>query len=150
MSKEEWKTIQDFPNYEISNYGNVRKNKVIMTATNDNGYKVICLYNNGKRKKIGIHILVAKYFVDGYKKGLVVNHKDENRANNYFENLEWLTRGGNVQYSLSRPVKSIDDNGNETHYKSISETRYYGYSYGDVQRACETKIKHKGLRWEYV
>lgn len=39
--------------------------------------------------------MVAKHFCDGYKDNLVVNHKDGNKLNNNYENLEWVTRSEN-------------------------------------------------------
>lgn len=38
---ESWKVIYDFPNYEISNYGNVRNNtKIVKAVPNKHGYKL--------------------------------------------------------------------------------------------------------------
>ena len=46
---------------------------------------------DGKRKGFSVHTLVARAFCDGYKKGLIVNHIDGNKLNNYYKNLEWVT-----------------------------------------------------------
>lgn len=45
-----------------------------------------------KSKTYRIHRLVAENFVEGYSEGMYVNHKDSNRENNHFSNLEWVTR----------------------------------------------------------
>ena len=56
---ESWKVIYDFPNYEISNYGNVRNNtKIVKAVPNKHGYNVVVLCN-GIRKSVNIHRLVA-------------------------------------------------------------------------------------------
>lgn len=56
---ENWKVIYDFPNYEISNYGNVRNNtKMVKTVPNKHGYNVVVLCN-GTRKSVNVHRLVA-------------------------------------------------------------------------------------------
>lgn len=56
---ESWKVIYDFPNYEISNYGNVRNNtKIIKSVPNKHGYNVVVLCN-GTRKSVNVHRLVA-------------------------------------------------------------------------------------------
>lgn len=59
---------------------------------NPNRYLSICLCKNNKKKYVQIHRLVAKYFVDGYFHGAVVNHKDTNIHNNNYMNLEWITQ----------------------------------------------------------
>lgn len=92
---EEWKSIDELDNkYEISSLGNVRNvntGKILTGDINNIGYRRIT-YN---KKHYFIHRLVAKYFVEGYEEGLVVNHKDGNKLNNTKDNLEWVTRSEN-------------------------------------------------------
>ncbi|NBV40955.1 hypothetical protein EBR77_03875, partial [bacterium] len=39
----------------------------------------------------------------------IVNHKDENKLNNYYKNLEWLNdRGENIKYSMSKNILQIE------------------------------------------
>lgn len=39
---ENWKVINDFPNYEISNFGNIRnKTKLLKIVPNKQGYNII-------------------------------------------------------------------------------------------------------------
>ena len=66
-----------------------------------NPYLTIILYdNNGKDKTYHIHRLVALHFVDGYFNGADVNHKDGNKSNNIYTNLEWCTRSENQLHSI--------------------------------------------------
>ena len=56
---------------------------------------------NGKSEWYLVHQLVATYFVDVPKRlrdipDIVPNHKDNDGLNNYYKNLEWLTRGENT------------------------------------------------------
>lgn len=53
----------------------------------------MCVSLGSKDKKVVIkpHMAVAFNFVDGYKPGLVVNHKNCDKLCNYYENLEWVT-----------------------------------------------------------
>jgi hypothetical protein len=60
------------------------------------------LYDNGKMKSIVIHRIVALLFIDNPENKQTVNHKDFNRDNNYFENLEWNTITENIRYSFKR------------------------------------------------
>ena len=50
-------------------------------------------------RSLHVHVLVAREFVDGWFEGAEVNHKDFNRANPSWWNLEWVTHKENVAYS---------------------------------------------------
>ena len=63
--------------------------------------------DKGKKKSVVVHRLVAKAFVpnpNGYPQ---VNHKDGNKHNNHFDNLEWVTGSMNLLHAhktgLSNP-----------------------------------------------
>ena len=155
---EIWKDIEGYEGlYQISNMGRIKslprnttKGGIIKTGYLPSGYENAPLCKNGKRKNNLVHRLVAKAFVKNPYNYQEINHKDRNPANNMFSNLEWCTHKDNIRYSKARKVKSIDEDGNETFFNSIYETRLYGYNYGDVNRCCKDGNRHKGLRWEYV
>ena len=92
---EIWKIIKNFPNYEISNLGNIRnsKNKYIMKPfMNEAGYLRISLYNETiKRKKFYIQRLVAQEFIENIENKSTVNHINNNPLDNRSSNLEWST-----------------------------------------------------------
>lgn len=102
--EEIWRDIPGYEGiYEVSNLGNVQSlrycpPKAIYQSTTNCGYKQVALYKNGEEKKFGVHRLVAIVFVDGYKDGLEVNHKDLNKENNIYTNLEWTTRSENQKH----------------------------------------------------
>lgn len=105
LLKEEWRNLEfmGYPNYEVSNFGDVRSlNYGLMSENriNKQGYKRVRLYTNGKKKEMLVHRLVAFAFVDNPNKEEwnVVNHKDENKLNNRFDNLEWCTNEYNLTY----------------------------------------------------
>lgn len=62
------------------------------------GYALVTLHKGGIRKQITLHRLVALHFCNGYTKGFVVNHKDENPRNCQASNLEWCTQEYNHHY----------------------------------------------------
>lgn len=120
--EEIWKPVHLYPyseKYEVSNIGRVRSldtlvnyrekvsrklskrvypGRVLKGALAESGYRFVSLKMNGSTQQIYIHRLVAFAFVDGYKEDLVVNHKDENRLNNNYLNLEWVTQKYNANY----------------------------------------------------
>lgn len=103
---------------------------------NNDGYLVCSLTGkdeNGKRiyRGYGIHILVAKAFVPNPDNKPEVNHKDFNRANPKAENLEWVTRKENMEYSAKAnrmPRRYGADNpnfGNDTLHKRYMEDKEF-------------------------
>lgn len=115
-----WKEIKGYEGlYEISNYGEVRsldrcivksngvkqhkKGRMMVPVKNSDGYLIIKLSKNKKRKSIAVHRLVAEAFIDypaDESKVYEVNHIDCNRENNNVDNLEWITHIDNVRYSI--------------------------------------------------
>lgn len=94
---EQWKQIihnNILTNYEISNFGNVR-NKYTKEYKNPRfdkyGYLRVTLYISPKKVTYSIHKLVATHFIQNHFNKPTVNHKDCNKLNNFFENLEWST-----------------------------------------------------------
>jgi hypothetical protein len=97
---EEWRVITEFPNYSISNLGNVLNtltNK-IMKLNKKGGYYHIGLTNNNIRKTIKVHRLVAVYFIPNPENKPEVNHKNKNKFDNSLNNLEWVTHKENMQH----------------------------------------------------
>lgn len=169
-----WKKLELFPLYEIDEYGNVQRvdnKRKLKSQTNiKNGYKTVTLYyydenNNRKRKVCYIHRLVAQYFCDGYQEYLDVNHKDGDRANNFYKNLEWCSRGENLKHSYQvlnrtpniaknrqKKVAKIFDKEIICIYDSIAEAaRENKTSYQNIS-ACVNKRQKTagGFSWEAV
>lgn len=104
---EIWKNIESSPNYEISNLGSVRNIKtgnVLKIATNNSGYKLVCLSNKNKKQTGYIHRLVAEAFIDTNldTRISVVNHIDGDKSNNAINNLEWTTYTDNAMHGRAR------------------------------------------------
>ncbi|ANI24774.1 HNH endonuclease [Bacillus phage Smudge] len=101
MFKEEWKDVTGFEDYyEVSNKGRVaskRTGLIMSQYVINSGYLCIKFNVDKKRTSHLVHRLVAREFCEGYKEELDVNHKDTDRQNNNFDNLEWMTRVENLQ-----------------------------------------------------
>ena len=100
MKKEIWKSVPNWPVYEVSNYGRVYShitNRIKSVDENTAGYYRITFYRNKKQKRYFIHRLVAMLFVKGYFDGYVVNHIDGNKHNNFAGNLEWVSQSENAK-----------------------------------------------------
>lgn len=97
MNLEEFKQVEGFPDYLISEYGVVwdtRQNKELKWIKN-NDFNCVNMYNTGGKKElVKIHQLVAKtYLVKPKNATKIVVHKDLDRDNNHYSNLEWKIKG---------------------------------------------------------
>lgn len=103
----------DFRNYEASTHGKIKSIKYdkYMKYNESLKYLTIMLYDSitGKGIRIYIHRLVAHVFANGRtEEKNVVNHKDEDKKNNHYKNLEWTTSRDNTVHSIGRKVRQID------------------------------------------
>ena len=96
--EEEFKRIEGYDNYLVSNYGNVKNNKTnrIIKQNTHNGYRRICLCKKGKQKSFFIHRLVAKAFLENPDEKPMIDHIDNNPANNNVKNLRWCSQKDNL------------------------------------------------------
>jgi len=115
---EEYKLIQDFENYEISNLGNVRNKKTgkILSKNIDNhGYYRLNLCKDNKTLAVRIHIMVAQSFLNNVENSKYVEHIDENKLNNNVDNLKFKTKQtyemrSNKKYNMTdEKIKKIDE-----------------------------------------
>lgn len=103
---EQWKEILESTNYSISNYGNVKNDitgKILKGRLCKNGYLQVSIkiQNDNKFHNRYIHRLVCQYWVENPENKLEVNHKDGNKQNNNYENLEWVTASENQKHRHS-------------------------------------------------
>lgn len=98
---EEWKQIKDYPNYSISNYGNIRNDKTMTVVKsfprkNRSGESYLRFFRRGG-KAINVHKLVATSWVENLDptNNTQIDHIDRNTFNNHFSNLRWVTPSNN-------------------------------------------------------
>lgn len=94
---EEWRLIAEFPSYEVSNLGRVRRGQYILRGT-WSGYLRVTLYEQGRRCTAQVHVLVAKTFLGPKPSDKhLVAHIDGDSENNKVDNLRWATAAENSQ-----------------------------------------------------
>lgn len=115
MFIEIWKDIEGYENkYQISNTGKVKslsKSIIMKPMLYANGYLGICLWKGSKKRNFLIHRLVAIAFVsnpNGYDE---INHIDEDKTNNFYDNLEWCTHKYNINYGQAKKKISLSNKG---------------------------------------
>lgn len=116
---EEWRDIPGYEGiYEASTYGQIRTKAGKTTHTVQHGVRHwkqrtlrpkisrnkkgrydarVDLWKDGKCRTFLVARLVALAWVDGYKPGLTVNHRDGHTLNNRADNLEWLSLSANIR-----------------------------------------------------
>lgn len=143
-AKEGWKDIKGYEGYyQISNRGNVKsldrvlnqwfkhgryedrqiKGQPLATTDNGNGYLIVSLNKNNKRKNHYVHRLVAEHFIGSIPTDYTVNHKDFNRKNNNVDNLEIITQFDNVQHALENGRFEVERNYKKSYENITEETK---------------------------
>lgn len=180
--EEIWKLIENSKNYFISNLGNVKKcyqeltpkgykryysvrDKILKPDTSVRGYCVVkIVYNDNTTKRERIHRLVAKYFIDNPNNYNQVNHKDGNKNNNSYLNLEWCDSSYNLKHAKDNNLwtsnyeigeKNRNSKLTEDKVKQIPILLEQGYSSNEiaklfnVSRAAINLIR-KNKNWKYL
>lgn len=147
--KEICKPIPGYPNYEVSNWGRIfivkngtRVEKLPRPCNNRERYLNIRLWNNGQKKKICVHNLVAKVFLGEIPEGYVVDHINNNPSDNYVTNLQIVTIAENSQkaakYSYGMKLGSKLKGGFNYDLRVVAYIRYryqeLGYYYGVLEK----------------
>jgi Trp operon repressor len=107
---EYWKSIMEFPGYEVSDMGQIRSidrlgadgrrlKGRILKPSSSNGYLGVNLRRDNKSYFVKLYRIVAQYFCEGYTPGLEVNHIDGDKSNNTADNLEWCTHQENINHA---------------------------------------------------
>lgn len=102
--------------YDVSSYGRVRRSfdtksghgtypgKIMKLVPTRDGYLAIVCAEKPKRKRYLIHVLVAEKFVGHRPHNKQVNHKDLDKQNNHWRNLEYVTNSQNILHALKHGV----------------------------------------------
>lgn len=172
---EQWKDIKDLEGlYQVSNFGqimslNYRKTgraELMKLIKNKKGYLTVMLHKNGEYKKFLVHRLVAEHFIPNPENLPFINHKDEDKKNNRFDNLEWCSNEYNSNYGtrnhrisstntngkLSKPVLQFTLDGEFIReWPSMAECTRNGFNQGCVCYCCQGKQKSAyGFKWCYA
>ena len=186
---EQWRTAvykgEPYEGYKVSNLGkilslnykNTGKAELMNPVTNTNGYFQVNLYKNGESKTCRVHRLVAETFLENPENLPEVNHKDENKKNNFVflnedgsvdkekSNLEWKNHRDNCNHGtrnervakantngkLSKKVLQLSLTGELIcEYPSTRECERNGFNHGAVAACCRgEKPQYKGYIWKY-
>ena len=118
MPGEEWKPIEGYEHYLVSNFGRLwslrRRRGLLKPQFRNSGhaarknptkwYLYIHLtdYKKGIDEKFLVHRLVAKAFLPNPNNYPQIDHIDEDPQNNRVDNLRWCTQEQNLKYYANR------------------------------------------------
>ena len=110
---EEWKSIVNYKNYKVSNFGNVmnKHGRILKPYLTENGYLRMSLCNV-EQKYFFVHRLVLETF-NPTEEDLECDHINHIKNDNRLCNLRWVTRSQN-----SRHRKKSD--GCSSQYKGVT------------------------------
>jgi plasmid maintenance system antidote protein VapI len=105
MTTLTYKTVVDYPNYEISTAGDIRKVTVngyrVMSTRVFEKHLMVSLTNDEGRKTMPVHRLVLKAHGPEQPEHLpLALHLDDDRENNSIENLCWGDKKMNAQMAI--------------------------------------------------
>jgi len=104
--EEEWRDCELYPNYAVSDQGNVVRKKdglLLKQYLQKSGYVYVWVDRGFGRHSVPVHRLVAVAFcgIEGYKNGLFVDHINTIRNDNRACNLRWVTPKENSNNPLT-------------------------------------------------
>ena len=155
------------------NYKNTGKPDLMTPVEIPNGYLQVGLSKNKKTKTCYVHRLIAETFLPNPENLPEVNHKDEDKTNNFVflnedgsadkekSNLEWCDRKYNNNYgtrterfikTMSKKVLQFSKTGEFIReWESTRECGRNGFDQGAVARCCRGERKsHKGFRFMFA
>lgn len=106
IQEETWALLPYADKYLVSSTGKIKSiynGKIMRVSKNRQGYNMINVsLNNGTRRCKMVHRLVLDAFLNHFDNSeyiYEVNHISANKNDNSLNNLEWTTRGENLQHA---------------------------------------------------
>ncbi len=152
MNNEIWKDVPEYVGlYQVSTMGRIRglkRGKILKTDTSRDGYTRVAFCKDGKIRRFRVNRLVALAFIPNPEHLPQVNHKNEIKADNRADNLEWCTPKDNINSGtciIRRAIKQgkpvICQTTGETFFSVGEAARQTGISVSSVINCCKGRRK---------
>ena len=100
LEGEEFKPVDEFPSYFVSNCGRVysaKSQRFVGSINKKIGYITVTMSEGKQAKTVYIHALVMKHFgPEKPERGYEIDHQDKCKTNNNINNLRWLSHQENL------------------------------------------------------
>jgi hypothetical protein len=104
LENERARQLNGYSRYWFTSMGRVysefKEGFLTQTVSTTGYYSIYPTPDYGVRKRIKVHRVIAKLFVKKKRGRHQVNHIDNNKLNNNYTNLEWVTPQENIQHYL--------------------------------------------------
>lgn len=108
--EEEFKIIPGYEKYGVDKSGNIKSliRDLVLNQYVLNGYMTVDTFRGSLTETLPVHRAVALAWVDNTNPELfdVVNHRNGDKMDNWFENLEWTTYSGNNYHAINTGLRS--------------------------------------------
>ena len=124
------------------------KGRQMKQAAHSKGYKTVALTKDGKTTLYYVHRIVAEAFIPNPDNLPMVNHKDEDKTNNFVNNLEWCTCEYNNNYGTGIERSAQKKRGikhTEEHKKKIADSVKGYYTTHDSPTKGKPSPKRKAV-----
>ena len=135
MKEEIWKPIVGWPKYEISSFGNVRREgRSVNPFPNNHGYLAFNVVDRSLRKMLRVHREIALAFIPNPENKTDVRHLDGNKLNCALDNISWGTHLENEMDKVIHGTKMVG----ERHHTSKLKLDQVLFI-----RHCQTKTRYE-------
>lgn len=150
----QWKEIEDFPGYSVSNFGRIRNDdtdRILALQRNQHGVVNVGLVKDGMQYKRSVALLVCLAWLPEQLEAFDTPiHLDGDPSNNHIDNLMWRPRWFAMKYQrqFKGPVPSIREQIQEltTGYR-YNNSMHAATTYGLLDKEIRDSIVHRTYVW---
>lgn len=110
MEQEEYRVIPGYESYGVTNSGEIKclETGLILKQYVLGGYLIADTFRGSLTETLPVHRAVALAWVNNPSPMMftVVNHRDANPMNNWWQNLEWTNYSGNNYHAIRNGLRS--------------------------------------------
>lgn len=147
--QEVWKPVVGYEGiYEVSNLGRIKSiprngtanfERILKPSKSNVGYFHLSFSKNNIIQTKNIHVVVAEAFLNHVsKKGIVVDHIDNNKTNNKLDNLRILSHRENIIRGNRSNTKNNNIYKVKDKYRVIVLSKHIGY-YNTIEDAINSR-----------
>lgn len=152
LSERYWRDIEGYEGvYQVHREGYVRNasGQILAGSIAPNGYRRVNLYipnSGGEFKSFSVHRLVALAWVRNRKPDVYdeVNHRDGDKLNCRWTNLQWCTRLMNIRHAWRTGLSTYTKPAAGTKHAKSGTSRFYGVSFSTSRQRWRAYVRHEG------